>query len=78
MEAAASSKEKQTPLKRTVKQKLPTPEAEEEGEQVETKEKRDTKKGMSVLETSVRKDMERYPDAILLTQVGSFFEVSSL
>ncbi|GAA5991017.1 hypothetical protein JCM5350_002011 [Sporobolomyces pararoseus] len=70
----SSSKEKQTPLKRTVKQKLPTPEAEEEGEQVETKEKRDTKKGMSVLETSVRKDMERYPDAILLTQVGSFFE----
>ncbi|GAA5851789.1 hypothetical protein JCM3766R1_006136 [Sporobolomyces carnicolor] len=29
---------------------------------------------MSVLEASVRKDLETYPDAILLTQVGSFFE----
>jgi DNA mismatch repair ATPase MutS len=29
------------------------------------------------LEASVRKDLARYPDAILLTQVGSFYEVSS-
>lgn len=29
----------------------------------------------SMLEMSIRKDLARYPDAILLTQVGSFFEV---
>ncbi|GAA5959549.1 hypothetical protein JCM3765_002367 [Sporobolomyces pararoseus] len=69
-------KEKQTPLKRTVKQKSPSPEPEEEEEEepAVTKETQATKKGMSVLEASVRTYMDRYPDAILLIQLGSFFE----
>ncbi|KAK4056998.1 hypothetical protein OIO90_001898 [Microbotryomycetes sp. JL221] len=29
---------------------------------------------MSTLESSIRRDMAKYPDAILLTQVGSFYE----
>lgn len=31
----------------------------------------------TVLETSVRRDLARYPNALLLTQVGSFYEVRS-
>ncbi|GAA5916314.1 uncharacterized protein JCM6883_003919 [Sporobolomyces salmoneus] len=38
------------------------------------KDNRVDTKNMSALEASVRKDLERFPDAILLTQVGSFFE----
>lgn len=30
-----------------------------------------------MLERTVRRNLARYPDALLLTQVGSFFEVSS-
>ncbi|KAM0790603.1 hypothetical protein ACM66B_004468 [Microbotryomycetes sp. NB124-2] len=33
-----------------------------------------TSSAMSTLETSIRKDMAKYPDALLLTQVGSFYE----
>lgn len=31
---------------------------------------------MTELESVIRGNLERYPDALLLTQVGSFFEVS--
>ncbi|GAA5897557.1 uncharacterized protein JCM6883_006736 [Sporobolomyces salmoneus] len=69
-------KESTTRLKRTVKRRTTTSEVDEK-EQNETSvktETKETRKDMSVLEASVRKDLEKYPDAILLTQVGSFFE----
>ncbi|GAA6006295.1 hypothetical protein JCM11491_002099 [Sporobolomyces phaffii] len=65
-----------TPLERTVKRMEPAKTVSLTAERkTESKEEtKSSKKGMSMLEASVRKDMETYPDAILLTQVGSFFE----
>ncbi|GAA5876958.1 hypothetical protein JCM16303_006351 [Sporobolomyces ruberrimus] len=70
----SKSDEAPVSLKRTVKRKSPA--SKEEAAEVTAVEPtvKETKKGLSVLEESVRKDLERYPDAILLTQVGSFFE----
>ena len=34
------------------------------------------KSNSTAFETTVRDNMAKYPDAILLTQVGTFFEVS--
>ncbi|GAA6061012.1 hypothetical protein JCM10212_001068 [Sporobolomyces blumeae] len=69
---------KSIPLKKAVKRtrtaKAKKGESETREETPVADVKDDPTKYMSVLEASVRKDLETYPDAILLTQVGSFFE----
>jgi hypothetical protein len=70
-----SSKE---PLKRRTKVKAPPKPKKEndgEGEPALEGEVEGEAEVTSMLETNIRRDLARYPDAILLTQVGSFFEV---
>jgi len=76
--AASETPKEITPLLRTFKRTETVEETEGSGPKVREKKEPVKRKAMSALETAVREYLERYPDAILLTQVGSFFEVSEL
>jgi hypothetical protein len=65
----------QSPLERTVESRLATSKQAFPVENSGTKNSKESRMGMSALEAAVRSNMEIYSDAILLTQVGSFFEV---
>ncbi|GJN92436.1 hypothetical protein Rhopal_005466-T1 [Rhodotorula paludigena] len=75
--SATESDEQAKPLKRTVRRRAPKAVAEKvkesaggAGAAVEA----ESPVTMTALEAAIRKDLAAYPDAILLTQVGSFFE----
>lgn len=69
-------------LKRTVRRRAPktTPARGPDTGEGPLDDKKDAsppKVGVTALEKAIRADLAAYPDAILLTQVGSFFEVCS-
>ncbi|TNY23302.1 muts domain V-domain-containing protein [Rhodotorula diobovata] len=70
-------------LKRTVRRRAPktTPARGPDTGEGPLDDKKDAsppKVGVTALEKAIRADLAAYPDAILLTQVGSFFEVAKL
>lgn len=75
--AAAQTPKELTPLLRTVRLTKTDDEKVVSEQKVKGKKETVKRKAMSALETAVRDYLEQYPDAILLIQVGSFFEVSS-
>lgn len=71
--------------RRTKKAKAASPPLVDESEEGPAEEEAEAEQesevdvdSAGVLEISIRRDLARYPDAILLTQVGSFYEVSPL
>jgi hypothetical protein len=66
-----------TPTQEELSERSDVPREELDGSEGEAEAQELGSISPSPLEAQLRRDLARYPQAILLTQVGSFFEVSS-